>query len=46
MRKDTAFESDTAGNDAHEVLRRSRNDYERRFENIEEILGAALSEMR
>jgi len=32
--------------DAHEVIRRSRNDYERRFGNLEEILGAALSVMR
>ena len=32
--------------DAHEVIRRSRSDYERRFGNLEEILGAALSVMR
>ena len=32
--------------DAHEVIRRSRNDYEKRFGNLEEILGAALSVMR
>jgi inorganic pyrophosphatase len=32
--------------DAHEVIRRSRNDYEKRFGDLEEILGAALSVMR
>ncbi len=32
--------------DAHEVIRRSRSDYEKRFGNLEEILGAALSVMR
>jgi inorganic pyrophosphatase len=32
--------------DAHEVIRRSRNDYEKRFGNLEDILGAALSVMR
>jgi inorganic pyrophosphatase len=32
--------------DAHEVIRRSRIDYEKCFGNLEEILGAALSVMR
>lgn len=32
--------------DAHEVIRRSLSDYEHRFGNLEEILGAALSVMR
>jgi len=32
--------------DAHEVIRRSLNDYHARFGHLEEILGAALSVMR
>lgn len=32
--------------DAHEVIRRSLSDYEHRFGDLEEILGAALSVMR